>query len=123
MIAHGLGRRTGTPRSLTPRYGPTDTRGTGVLHLLPMALRVWTLLEGVVRRQVEQAGNAVQGLDAGNPQRATARPTAASIVRAFRGLTLGVQEGHGHVSRRLSPLSPLQQRLLQLLGWSVDTYL
>jgi hypothetical protein len=72
---------------------------------------------------VEQAGNAVQGLYAGNPQRATARPTAESILGAFRGITLVVQEVNGQVLRMLSPLSPLQQRLLQLLGLSDEIYL
>jgi len=122
-IEHGCGRLKGKPLSLTPLSGHTDTRVTGLLHLLTLALRVLTRLECVVRRQVEQAGNAAQGLYMGNPQRATARPTAASILRAFRGITLVVQEVHGQVSRMLAPLSPLQQRLLTLLGLSVDTYL
>jgi hypothetical protein len=47
--------------SLTPLSGHTDTRVTGLLHLLTMALRVLTLLAFVVRRQVEQASHAVQG--------------------------------------------------------------
>jgi transposase len=123
VIEHGFGRLKGKPLSLIPLYVHTDTRVTGLLHLLTLALRVLTLLEFVVRRQGEQAGNAVQGLYVGNPQRATARPTAESILRAFRGITLVVQEVNGHVSRMLSPLSPLQQRLLTLLGVSVDTYL
>jgi len=101
----------------------TDARVTGWLHVLTIAVRVLTLLEFVVRRQVEQAGHAVQGLDTGNPQRATARPTAEAILRAFRGITLVVQEINGHVLRLLSPLSPLQQLLLQLLGLSGETYL
>jgi hypothetical protein len=122
-IEHGFGRLKGKPLSLTPLSVHTDTRVTGLLHLLTLALRVLTLLEFVVRRQVEQAGNAVQGLYAGNPQRATARPTAEAILRAFRGITLVVHEVNGHVSRMLSPLTPLQQRLLQLLGVSIDTYM
>lgn len=122
VIERGFGRLKGKTLSLTPLYLHTDTRVIGLLHLLTMALRVLTLLEFVVRRQVEHAGNAVQGLYAGNPQRATARPTAESILWAFRGITLVVQEVNGQVVRMLSPLSPLQQRLLQLLGLSEEIY-
>jgi len=121
VMEPGLGRLKGQPLSLTPLSVHTETRVTGLLHVLTLALRVLTLLECVARRQGEQAGNAGQGLSVGNPPRATARPTAASILRAFRGITLGVQEVHGQVARMRSPLSPLQQRLLTLLGLSVDT--
>ena len=123
VIEREFGRLKGKALSLTPLYVHTDARITGLLHLLTIALRVLTLLEFVVRRHREQAGNPIQGLYAGNPQRATARPTAASILRAFRGITLVVQEVNEHATRMLSPLNPLQQRLLQLLGVAVHSYL
>lgn len=123
VIEREFGRLKGKALSLTPLYLHTDARITGLLHLLTIALRVLTLLEFVVRRHREQAGNPVQGLYAGNPQRATARPTAESILRAFHGITLVVQEVNGHVTRMLSPLGPLQQHVLRLLRVAVDTYL
>jgi transposase len=48
VIERGFGRLKGKTLSLTPLYLHTDTRVTGLLHLLTMALRVLTLLEFVV---------------------------------------------------------------------------
>lgn len=122
VIERGFGRLKGKALSLTPLYLHTDRRVVGLIRLLTLALRVLTLEEFVVRRQVEKEGNTVKGLYAGNGQRATARPTAESILRAFRGLSLVVQEVDGQITRMLSPLNPLQQRLLRLLGVSLDVY-
>ncbi len=70
-----------------------DDHATGLLRWLPIALRVWTLLECVGRRQLAAAGAQLAGLYAGNPQRATARPTAERLLEAFPEITLTVIAG------------------------------
>lgn len=77
-----------------------------------------TWLECVVRRPWAAAGETLSGLSAGNTQRATARPTAERLLEAFHEVTLTVMEGVDHVYRPLTALSPLQERLLELLGFS-----
>ena len=47
-----LGRRKGRPLSLTPMYVQRDAHATGLMRLLSIALRVLTLVEFVVRRQL-----------------------------------------------------------------------
>ena len=123
VIERGFGRLKGRALSLTPLYLQADQRILGLIRLLSIALRVLTLLEFGVRRQLEKAGSPLKGLYAGNPQRATARPTAEAILRAFRGLSLVVEEVDGQVIRQLSLLNPLQKRLLQLLSMPVKIYL
>jgi len=123
VIERGFGRLKGRALSLTPLYLQADQRILGLIRLLSIALRVLTLLEFGVRRQLEKAGSPLKGLYAGNPQRATARPTAEAILRTFRGLSLVVEEVDGQVIRQLSPLNPLQKRLLRLLGMPVKIYL
>jgi hypothetical protein len=44
------------------------------------------------------------------------------ILRALRGISLTVIEVAGQVRAFLSPLSRLQERLLELLGGSTDLY-
>jgi transposase len=123
VVERGFGRFKGKSLSLTPLYVQRDDRVVGLIRLLSIGLRVLTLLEFVVRRQLATEGGSLKGLYAGQPQRAIARPTAEAILRAFRGISLVVELVEGQVIQRLSPLNPLQQRLLRLLGIPVETYL
>ncbi len=121
-IERGFGRLKGRALSLVPLFLHTDERVVGLIRLLSLALRVLTLVEFVVQRQLAKEGTVVAGLYAGNKKRETARPTAERLLRAFEGISLVVEEIAGRVTLRLSPLRPLEKRLLQLLGFSVDVY-
>jgi len=123
IIERGFGRLKGKALSLTPLLLHTDDRVIGLIRLLSIGLRVLSLLEFVVRRQLAKEGQAVAGLYAGNPKRQTATPTAEAILRAFRGINLVVVQRGPQAQAMLSPLSPLQERLLRLLGRSTDVYL
>src|SRR3989475_6671021 len=70
------GRLKGHPLSLSPMYVERDDHATGLVRLLTIALRVLTLLEFVVRRQLAAEGAKLAGLYAGNPKGETDRPTA-----------------------------------------------
>src|SRR5712664_4756635 len=117
-----LGRLKGRPLSLTPLSGQRDDHATGLIRLLSIALRVLTLLEFVGRRQLAAEGSQLAGLYAGNAKRETARPTAERLLEAFRDITLTILEGPQQMSRHLTPLSPLQQRVLEVLGCSSALY-
>jgi hypothetical protein len=62
------------------------------------------------------------GLYPGNPKRATERPTTEVMLRAFEGVTLTLLTDAQGLCAHVTPLSALQQRLLQLLGFSPDLY-
>jgi transposase len=55
-------------------YLNRDDHATGVIRLVSIGLRVLTLLEFLVRRQLAQEEGALAGLYAGNPKRTTDRP-------------------------------------------------
>ena len=122
LVERSLGRLKGRPLSLTPMYVQRDDHATGLMRLLSIALRVLTLLECVVRRRLTAEGAQLHGLYAGNAKRETARPTAERLLEAFSEMTLTIikepQQTYGH----LSALSPLQQRILDLLGFSSELY-
>ena len=122
QVERGFGRLKGKPLSLTPMYLHDDQRATGLIRLLSLGLRVLTLLEGVVRRQLADTGEKLRGLYAANPTRATARPTTELMLRAFKYVSLSrvtvEQQTHVH----LSPLSELQQKILRLLELPLDVY-
>ncbi len=122
IIERGYGRLKGKPLSLSPMYLERDDHATGLIRLLSIGLRVLTLLEFLVRRRLAQEQSQLTGLYAGNPKRATARPTAERLLAAFKGLTLTlIVEPNRHL-RHLTPLSDLQHRILNLLDFSPEVY-
>jgi transposase len=122
QVERSLGRLKGRPLSLTPMYVQRDDHATGLIRLLSIALRVLTLLEFVGRRQLAAAGMKLAGLYAGNPRRETARPTAEHLLEAFEDITLTVVKGPQQIVRHMTALNPLQQRILELLGFSSELY-
>ena len=122
IVARGLGRRQGRPRSLPPRSGPRDDDATGLMRWLPRGGRGLTRWECVVRRRLTAEKATLAGRSAGQPTRATARPTAARLLEVFREITLPLRQ-EPHQSRRpLTPLSARHQRLLVLLDFPLDIY-
>ncbi len=122
LVERSLGRLKGRPLSLTPMYVQRDDHATGLIRLLSIALRVLTLVEFAVRRQLAAEAATLAGLYAGNAKRETARPTAERLLEAFQEVTLTVVEGVHQVYRHLTALSPLQERILELLGFSSRVY-
>ncbi|WP_292748323.1 hypothetical protein [Nostoc sp. NMS4] len=93
-----------------------------MIRLLSIGLRVLTLLEFQVRRHLEKNQEKIAGLYVGNPQRETARPTAELLLAAFKEITLLLIEVKNGVYAHLTALSPLQQRILVLLGFPTTIY-
>jgi transposase len=122
QVERSFGRLKGRPLSLTPMYVQRDDHATGLIRLLSIALRVLTLVEFVGRRQLSAEGTTLAGLYAGNPRRATARPTAEHLLEAFEDITLTIVKGPEQIVRHMTALSPLQQRILELLGFSSALY-
>jgi transposase len=122
LIEREMGRLKGKPLSLTPMYVERDDHATGLIRLLSIGLRVLTLLEFVVRRRLAADPMGLAGLYAGNPKRTTARPTAERLLASFQELTLTIiQEGHRR-RYHLTPLSRVQQHILALLDFPIETY-
>jgi hypothetical protein len=91
-----------------------------LIRLLSVGLRVLTLLEFVVRQRLAAARTTLAGLYAGNPKRATARPTTERRLNRVAGLTLTImREGHRRRSH-LTPLSRVHRRILARLHFPVD---
>src|SRR3989442_4149694 len=110
------------PLSLTPMDVQRDDHATGRIRLWSIALRVLTLVECVGRRQLATAGAKLAGLYAGNPKRETDRPTAERLLEAFQDITLTIIKGPQQTDRHMMALSPLQQRVLEILGFSSALY-
>lgn len=122
LVERGFGRLKGRSLSLTPMYLADEGRATALIRWLMVGLRVLTLLEGVVRHRLSELGEPLPGLYAGNPKRTTTRPTAESLLRAFKGVALSFVTVAGQTHRHVTPLSSLQHKILSLLDFSATIY-
>jgi transposase len=116
-------RLKGHPFSLAPMFVQRDDHRVGLVRLLTIALRVLTVLEGVIRQNLEKQKMDISGLYAGNPKRRTNQPTAERLLEAFGNVTLTIVRASGFLQRHITPLSSLQQDILALLGFTPAIYL
>ena len=122
LVERGFARLKGRTLSLTPMYLKDDRRVTGLIRLLSIGLRVLTLLEFIVRRELAQNQEQLAGLYAGNPKRATATPRAETLLEAFKSIYLNTVTIGEQISLHITPLSDLQRKILSLWDLSPDIY-
>jgi transposase len=115
-VERNFERLKGHPFSIAPLYVQRDDHRVGLVRLLTIALRVLTLLEGIVRKNLSEEQKEIAGLYAGNPKRRTNQPTTERLLEAFENITLTVIYAAGGIQRHITPLSSLQQDILLLLG-------
>jgi transposase len=116
-------RLKGQPLGLTPMYLQHESRILGLVLLLSLGLRLLTLLEWTMRKKLQESGQTLKGLYAGQPGRQAKRPSAELLLEAFKGISLAVVEAAGEQAAHLPPLTALQQKLLDLWGLPPDLYL
>lgn len=123
LIERGFSRYKGKVLGLTPLYLSCEDRIKGLIRLLSIGLRILCLLEFRVRQALDEKPEQLVGIYRGNPQRATAHPTAAMMLTAFKWSNLTEVSLNGTQSRCLSPLSTVQERILALSGFPATIYL
>jgi transposase len=112
------------PLGIRPLYVRREDQLRGLTHLVTLGLRVMTLLEVQVRASVRQTGELWTGLYVGQPQRATAQPTAVQVLGAIARakITLTRVAWGEEEQWHLTPLPPLLERTLACLGLSAALY-
>lgn len=122
LIERGFHRLKGVPLSLNPLFVKRDDQVVGLTNLLTIAVRLLTLIEFVVRRNLQQNHETLVGLIENNPRKGIDNPTTERLLKAFDNITLSIVHLPDQTHRHVPPLSPLQIRILQLLGLSPDLY-
>jgi transposase len=118
----GFGRLKGGWLKVAPIFLRTDEHIRGLMFILSLVLRAFTLIEFVVRRELQAQQETLAGLYDGAPHKTTNRPTTERLLNAFQGITLlRIQVGK-EVRYQLSGFSKLHRRILQLLGLPASLY-
>ena len=129
-VEQSFSRLKGHPLSISPLYVSREDHVKGMIRLLALGLRLLGLLEFAVRRRLSElldpvtgAPQPLLGLYAGNPKRGTLQPTAESLLKAFKEISLTLINHSGQVLRHLTALNLLQERILDLLDSLPETYI
>ena len=102
-----------------PIYFQNQDRIVGLMFLLTLALRVFTLIEFVVRQALGKSEQKLAGLYDGNPRRTTERPSAEQLLKAFDNLTLYLLPD---MSTFVTKLSAIHRQILSLLKLPESIY-
>ena len=112
------------PLGIQPLFVREDEQIVGLTRLRTIALRVLTLSELQVRSGLSETEEALSGLYEGQPNRATAYPTAGRCLKAISRMEITatrVESGEG-VQWHLTDLPPLLKRIMKLLHLSPTLY-
>jgi len=102
-----------------PVYFQNQKRIIGLMFLLNIALRVFTLMEFVVRQALIDTQQSLAGLYDGNPKRKTDRPSTEKMLKAFCNLTLYLLPDS---TIFITPINALQKQILCLMKMPESLY-
>ena len=109
---------------IAPLFVKLNEQIEGLTYLLTLGVRVLTVTEFVLRRSLETEPARLLGLHPENKQKMTDKPTAERILKAFADISLTIIKNAAgeDILRRLTPLSGLQEDILQRLGLGAALY-
>jgi transposase len=109
---------------IAPLFVKLNAQIEGLTYLLTLGVRVLTGMEFVLRRSLEQDQVRLSGLHPENKQKMTDKPTAERILKAFADISLTIIKNAAgeEILRRLTPLSELQEDILQRLELGAALY-
>ena len=108
--------------NIAPLYVKKKHQIKGITHLLTVGVRVYTLIEFVVRRSLQRSNEKLVGLHLENPKKATDIPTCERLLKAFSKITLTIIKVGDSDLQHLTPLSKLQTDILNHLGFDSSIY-
>jgi transposase len=123
LVERGYHRFKGGSLPVLPLWIRLPERIRGLMLLLLFALQALTLMDFIARRELAKGEETLAGLVPGNPKMKTAQPTAERMLARFQNLHLMVKHTETSiVGEIVESLTPLQQRILELLGIPETVY-
>src|SRR6266446_2950093 len=109
---------------IAPLFVKRNDQIEGLTYLLTLGVRVLTVMEFVLRRSLRTDQTKLPGLHPEHKTKMTDKPTAERILKAFADVSLTILKNAAgeEILRRLTPLSGLQEDILQRLGLGATLY-
>jgi len=107
---------------IRPVYLSDERRIAGLTWLLCLAVRVLTLTEYPLRTALRQRGETLAGLNPASRAQTTTRPTTERVIAAFQNITRATVALPGTTLHYVTPLTPVQEHIITLLGLPPDLY-
>lgn len=122
LIERNPARLKGRSLSLTPLWMQREDHALGLTRIVSLAARGLALLEFEARRSLQAQQQPLAGLYAGQATRQTARPTSERLLKAFGHVMITTLHNEAPPQRIVTPLTPLQHTILELLQCPSDLY-
>lgn len=113
------------PVGLRPFWVRTDEQIRGLAYLLTLAARVLTYLQHRLHDALVTHGETLSGLHPGQPHIQTDHPPATRVLEAFtraHPTRMGITAAGGRAAYHVLNMTPLLERLIQLLELPADLY-
>ena len=109
---------------IAPLFVKLNEQIEGLTYLLTLGVRVLTVTEFALRRSLETTQARLPDLHPENKQKRTDKPTAERLLKAFSDISLTIIKNAAgeDMLRRLTPLTGLQEDILQRLGLGATLY-
>jgi len=109
---------------IAPLFVKLNDQIEGLTYLLTLGVRVLTVMEFALRRSLQNEHATLPGLHPENKTKMTDKATAERSLKAFSNVSLTIikQAAGEEILRRLTPLSGVQEAILQCLGLGTSLY-
>jgi len=109
---------------LVPIFVQKDNRVEALINLLMICLKVCTVMEYKVSKQLQAKGEKLDNIYEGNPKRSTATPTAKRMLNAFGGISVVISTKHTETPPyiQMTELKDVQLKIIELLGFKSTIY-
>ena len=108
--------------SITPVYVQRDDHAKGLFNLLILAARLLAVGDYLAKANLAQQKTELAGIYPGNPKRSTTTPTTERMLAAFDNINLTIVPVAGQLHYQVTPLTVVQQRILDLWELSDTLY-
>lgn len=116
-------RLQGKLLSITPVYVQRDDHAEGLFHLLTIAARLLALGDYVASQALAEEKSELSGIYTSQPKRSTVTPTTERMLKAFDNIHLMWADLADSRMYEIDWLSPVQQRIVELLGLPQSLYI